>query len=60
MLENLDFIFHHRVRVLEQTYKLKKVDFHRLSMKVESIYVTKTCHRQRVFDYYIYAQIAFL
>ena len=60
MFERLGFIFHDRVTVLEQTYTLNKVDFHRLSMKVESVYLSKTRHRQKVFEYYIYAQIAFL
>ena len=52
-------IFHDRVRVLEQAYTLKKVDFHRFSMQAESVYLTKTRHRQRVFEYYIFPQTGF-
>ena len=59
MFERLGFIFHDRVTVLEQTYTLKNVDFHRFSMKVESVYLIKTRHRQRVFEYYIYVRIGF-
>ena len=60
MFESLGFIFSDRVRVLEQTYTLRKVDVHSFSTKVESVDLTKTHHMHRVVTYYIYGQMAFL